>query len=223
MNSYLTTSTHLWIYVGTVLFFVLMMEKFDEKFTMKQRSLLLGIAQGLIVLCCFSLAIFNVRSVAPTSQSSAIFIGLLYSGLMFYLFCDICWYAQGGREMIIEKMVKRKTETNHCENHTQSSLDINSNDGKKVQSRRANFLLIFLRLSKIAYFPSTIVIFTFYATMKEPVDLISFNQVKNIFAIYSCILGVAPIFYILVIGPYLRLMHYLRTGRKSMAKKMRID
>ncbi|XP_074602927.1 uncharacterized protein LOC141856497 isoform X2 [Brevipalpus obovatus] len=34
MNSYLTTSTHLWIYVGTVLFFVLMMEKFDEKFTM---------------------------------------------------------------------------------------------------------------------------------------------------------------------------------------------
>lgn len=83
--------------------------------------------------------------------------------------------------MINKKMAKRNTGASNPENnHTKSSVDINSNDEKKVQRgrARASLSLIFLRLSKIAYFPSTIVIFTFYATAKEPINLISFNQVS---------------------------------------------
>ena len=138
------------------------------------------IARALAISCCFSLAIFNYNQTVPTALSSAFFTAFVYSGLLFYLFCDICSYAQDGRKAILKTIERRNVDEFSSENEEKSSVDINSNEkNKKSKVKTIDLLLILLRLSKIAYFPSTIVIFCFYAVAKKPIDLISLDHVSQ--------------------------------------------
>lgn len=134
------------------------------------------ISKFLFIACGFSSGIFNVLGHIPNALTSSIYMAFLHFSLAFYLTWTIVSDANEGRKLIFSKNLNKKIESSKSNLEKGSPNESNQKNGPRSQP--IDWLLVSLRLSKIAFFPHSIIILSFYSNSKKPIDPLSSEQVS---------------------------------------------
>ncbi|XP_074603187.1 uncharacterized protein LOC141856687 [Brevipalpus obovatus] len=220
VGHYITTATHIWMFVYGVLLVVLLAERVDQKISHKWMRIFIQTSKLLLVICSFSSVIFNSYGVEITPFSSALYIAIVYSTYAFFVIW--CIFSSGDEARVVIFSKNPEETPNSSDKNGKSALDNNANNQKSVQnnsSQELDLLQVLLKLSRVAYFPSTMVILAFYSSVREPFDGLTSKQISNYFVMYLCIYAAAPIFHILVTGPSAKFLQIIKGGQKKDHEK----
>lgn len=133
----------------------------------------------LFIICSFSSAIFNVLLIEATPFLTASYMAIIYTLGAFYCIWLILPSADEARVVIFAKNPEKVS--NSFESNGKLALDTNANTKMPVKSGSSqgfDLLQILLRLSRLAYFPSTLVILAFYSSVRKPFDATASEQVS---------------------------------------------
>ncbi|XP_074594469.1 uncharacterized protein LOC141849864 [Brevipalpus obovatus] len=210
-----STFNHLWMFVYAVLLVVLLSENFHRTLNKKKKKILTYISILVSIICSFSSVIYNVFEIEMGASATAVYIITLYSGLAITLGWTILSSDEGMRKLKSRVKTRKSSDASDLEEESSFNSAIIRKSKRKNYIPKSDWMLIFMKLSELAYFPSTMIILAFNSTASKPLDLLSIEQIWNSIVTYSCILASAPIFHILVTGPTKKLMHILEIGMIS--------
>ncbi|XP_074599542.1 uncharacterized protein LOC141853922 isoform X2 [Brevipalpus obovatus] len=211
---YMSISTHFWLFAYAILVSVLLVEKFDQQISMKWQQRFITISKALFIACAFSSSVFNVYGHMPNALVSSIYMTLLHTSLAFYLTWTIVSDANEGRKMIFSRISWKKLKFSGPGSRV-TSPDV-ANRKPESQPPPIDWLQVSLRLSRIAYFPHAIVILGFYSNSRKPIDPLSSEQMLKYIEMYLCIFALAPVFHILITGPYSRILRWSKKSKTEI-------
>lgn len=110
--------------------------------------------------------------------ATTVYVTILYSGLAVIFGWIILSSWGDGRNLTCSMSIEKSSAASDLDEESLLNEDPHfPESAKKDCVANHDWLLIVMKLSEVAYFPSTMIILAFNATAREPIDLLSTEQV----------------------------------------------